>query len=370
VEKDRIGSAAKELGGVGRGLIIGIAAYQSINQLPSVVLKDAKDVASVLTAPHYCGYKTSNVNMLLDNEATLSNIRNALEKLSNESQEEDSVFIYFSGHGGLLAGPSEFSALLPVDFSSSTPQPSYLSDSEFSNALKKIRARRIVVILDACHSGGAVSFKSDGYTHLKIGFSEKSVALLSSGIGKVIIASSRENEVSLILGGDTNSVFTKHLVDAMRGNCRAQGDGFIRVFDLFNHVSSKVNLDAVARCGTGQHPQFKAHNLEDNFPIALDAGGAIKGASNPKPLAANSRELSSVFCDLYPSGPTDQSIWARAGGDLSRLKLNGTGQSMWFDALKLLNLGGGGASINLAVLVETALEDFPHHPTLNGFRGS
>ena len=370
MEKDQVGNTGKGLGGVGRGLIVGIAAYQNIGQLPAVVLKDANDVASVLTAPHYCGYHPENVKVLLDNEATLSNICNALEQLSQESQEEDFVFIYFSGHGGLFANHSEFSALLPVDFSSNSSEPSYLSDSEFSDALKKIRARRIVVILDACHSGGAVSFKSDGHAQPRIGFSNKSIALLSNGIGKVIIASSRENEVSLILGGDTNSVFTKHLVDAMRGNCNAQGDGFIRVFDLFNHVSSKVNSNVMAMCGEEQHPQFKAYNLEDNFPIALDAGGAIKGPSKPNPLAANTRELSSIFSDLYPSGPTDQAIWSRAGGDLSRLQLSGNGRSMWFSALKVLSLGGGGASISLDMLVDTALEDFPHHPTLKSFRQS
>jgi len=364
VEKNNIDITDKGIGGVGRGLIIGIAAYQHINQLPPVVLKDTSEITRVLTAPQYCGYEPGNVKTLLDGEATLSNICNALEQLSKESQEEDFVFIYFSGHGGQFPGSSEFSALLPVDFSSDSPEPSYIQDTKFSNALNKIRAQRIVVVLDACHSSGAVNFKSGEGEQPKTGFSEKSIALLASGIGKVIIASSRESEVSLILGGDNNSVFTKHLLDAMQGNCTAQGDGFIRVFDIFNHVSLKVNSDVMARSEYEQHPQFKAYNLEDNFPIALDAGGVIKGQTQLSSQGANSRELSSILSELYPAGPTDQYIWSRAGGDLSRLQLIGTGRSMWFAALKLLGLGGGGTGINLNMLVDTALEDYPHHPTL------
>ena len=65
--------------------------------------------------------------------------------------------------------------------------------------------------------------------------------------------------------------------------------------------------------------------------------------------------------DLYPTGPTDQDIWARAGGDLSRLTLTGTGRANWFSALRTLQLGGGGHGIRIRTLLETALADFPHH---------
>ena len=67
---------------------------------------------------------------------------------------------------------------------------------------------------------------------------------------------------------------------------------------------------------------------------------------------------------LYPAGPRDQEIWTRAGGDPSRLHLHDTGRVAWFRALRTLRHGGGGSEIRSETLIRTALEDYPHHPTL------
>ncbi len=358
--------------GIARGLVVGVADYQYINPLPHQVLDDAKSIADVLIAAQHCGYASNNVTTLLNEKANLSSIRNALKTLADESELTDAVFIYFTGHGGHFDNPEHYSALLPVDFSLDNIATTCLSDDELSTALKQIRAKRILVILDACHSGGAANLKSVPVNKQtsNLRYSEKSMKLLSEGQGRVIMASSRETEVSYILPGDNNSVFTKHLLNAMQGQCVTTGDGVIRVFDLFNHVSMKVNSDVVHRCGEEQHPQFKAHNLEDNFAIALDAGGISKSNNATVAITRPSKQLESILSDLYPMGPIDQEIWARAGGDCSRLRLNGTGRANWFSALKLLIQGGGGASICLDGLVETALEDYPHHPTLNTLKGA
>ncbi|MER7005248.1 effector-associated domain EAD1-containing protein [Dactylosporangium sp. NPDC000555] len=74
------------------------------------------------------------------------------------------------------------------------------------------------------------------------------------------------------------------------------------------------------------------------------------------------------MADLYPAGPTDQDIWARAGGDVSRLKLSGTGRANWFAALRALRLGGGGHNINARSLLDSAISDFPHHPELTALK--
>ena len=70
------------------------------------------------------------------------------------------------------------------------------------------------------------------------------------------------------------------------------------------------------------------------------------------------RGLEVLLPDLYPLGPTDQDIWQRVGGDLSLLKLNGTGKSNWFSALRALRRGGGGRTIDRRSLIATALDDY------------
>jgi hypothetical protein len=238
-----------------------------------------------------------------------------------------------------------------------------MTESQFSAALARIGAGRLVVLLDACHSAGAGTLKGAiGNEPLLLDFGEKSLASLAQGTGRVLIASSRASETSLVMAGAHNSLFTQHLLDALKGHAPTQGDGLIRVFEVFNYVAEMVRRAAPGR----QHPIFKASDLEDNFPIALHAGGT-KGPPPSQQSTGSANDvgaLERILSDLYPLGPEDQEIWTRAGGDLSRLRLSGTGRSKWFAALRTLSLGGGGAALSRESLVAAALEEFPHHPEL------
>ena len=349
----------------GHAIVIGVANYQYGFPLPDAVLNDAQDVAAVLTSDAYCGYEAHNVHLLLDGDATLHRIRGVLASVAEISGPHDTVVIFFSGHGANVGGPTDpESALLPVECDPRSLTTTSLSEPEFSAALQRFAAERLLVLIDACHSAGSGSFKaSQGAEPPALGYREKSLGRLAQGTGRVLIASSRASEKSRVFSNDRNSVFTSHLLDALRGRARTRGDGVIRVFEVFNHVSEMVKRQVPGL----QHPIFKASNLEDNFPVALDRGG-VK-STPPPPLSAADpdvwSQLRDIMSDLYPAGPTDQEIWARAGGDPSRLHLNGTGRTAWFRALRMLRNGGGGSGIRRETLIRTAVEDYPHHPALS-----
>ena len=366
---NRSDAAAKGGFPSGHALVVAIAAYPKVTPLPAVVINDAREVAAVLTSPAHCGYDPKNVALLLDAQATLDALRRELAALAAHAKPDDTVMIFFSGHGARLGDPANpESVLIPVDCDPAMTSK-VLSEAEFSTALARITAQRLVVLIDACHSGGAGSFKTaDDVQFANLGFSEKSLERLAQGTGRVLIASSRASETSLVLAGATNSLFTQHLVDALRGGARTHGDGLIRIFEVFNHVAEKVRRAAPGR----QHPIFKASDMEDNFAVALDRGGtkSAGGTAAMNVSPESWRRLEDVLADLYPAGPQDQEIWARAGGDLSRLRLTGTGRANWFAALRTLRQGGGGAGIKQNTLVKAALEDFPHHPDLLKLLGS
>ena len=349
---------------VGHAVVVGIAKYGNIRRLPEAVTNDARDVAEILTSAEYCGYLPDNVHLLLDEDATLARIRTALNAVATASGPSDSVVIFFSGHGARLdGGGSTQSALLPVEFDIRTSDVTSLPEAQFSRALRRISAERLLVLLDSCYSGGAGSPKGgESGVSLQIGYSEKSLARLSEGTGRVVVASCRENETSLVFGGDRNSLFTSKLLEALRGEGRTSGDGVIRVFEVFDHVAETVQRAAGGR----QHPIFKASAVEDNFPIALDRGGRKGVSAGEGADAARGvwEELHELMPELYPLGPMDQEVWARAGGDPSRLDLNDTGRAVWFRALRTLRRGGGGSGICVESLVRVALEDYPYHPAL------
>ena len=348
----------------GHAIVIGVANYRNVCPLPEAVLNDARDVAAVLKSSAYCGYEPRNVHLLLDGDATLERIRTALATVAKTSGPDDTVVIFFSGHGASLGDPADpESALLPVESDERTLGTTSLSEAEFSSALRRFAAQRLLVLIDACHSGGAGSFKDLRAGELPaLGYSEKSLGRLAQGIGRVLIASCRGSEKSWVLPNARNSVFTSHLLDALRGRGRTSGNGVIRVFEIFNHVAEMVKREVPGR----QHPVFKANDLEDNFPVALDRGGVKSDV--PESVSGVESDiwsrLGKILPDLYPAGPMDQEVWARAGGDPSRLHLYDTGRIAWFKALRTLRRGGGGENIRRESLIGSALEDYPHHPVL------
>lgn len=348
----------------GRALVIGIADYEVVHGLPVAVANDARDTGDTLRSESYCGYPDGNVTVLTDSQATLEGIREALAKLAADAQHDDTVAIFFSGHGARIGkGADATSALVPYDCKLDDKAGTTLGEVEFTKAIAAIKAARVIVVIDACHAAGAATLKAGLGDGIDEGFDEKALSALATGAGRVIFASSRAAETSLVLSGERNSVFTSAMLSGLKGGAPTSTDGMIKVFDLFNHVSERVRQAVPGR----QHPVFKASDLEENFPVALALGGG-KSASPAGGGADSGRSLEQTLVDLFPAGPADQDIWLRAGGDLSRLKFSGTGRSQWFSALRILGQGGGGAGISRESLIDAALDEFPNHRDLKVLR--
>jgi hypothetical protein len=63
------------------------------------------------------------------------------------------------------------------------------------------------------------------------------------------------------------------MVQGLQGGA-GKGDGYIRIFDLFEYVSG-----AVRNKQPKQEPIFEGRQIDSNFPLALDQGGR-KGATS------------------------------------------------------------------------------------------
>jgi hypothetical protein len=130
--------------------------------------------------------------------------------------------------------------------------------------LAAIPAKRLVVLLDACHAAGAAHLKTgNASATFKSGLDDKTYEALGRGAGRVVIASSRGDEVSCVLPGMKNSLFTAYLLEALGGAAASEDEDFVRVLDVFHHVSENVPVRAT------QHPVLKAQDVENNFAIAL-----------------------------------------------------------------------------------------------------
>jgi hypothetical protein len=335
---------------IGQALIIGVAEYLLVDpDLPGAVHNDVRDVADALCDMEIGQVEYTNATILVDRQATAAAIRDALERAAASLSASETFLFYFSGHGtrGWEKG-REQSWLLPYDTDPADLAGTALSSDELVACLDAIAAKRQVIMIDACHAGGIGSSKS--LQAAPKGFGKSGVDALSQGTGRVLLTSSRPDEYSGILYGARNSVFTTALLDAMCGGAIDRGDGMIGVLDVFDFVSREV-----PRYNSEQHPIFHAGDLETNFAIA-------RRKVMVPPALGDLNSLAALFASLYPSGPRDDHIWVRSGGNLSRLDLTGSGHAQWHSALAKANAGGGG--LMLSALFAQALADFPGNADL------
>lgn len=312
-------------------MVIGVSENVDpmVRSLGDAVANDAEDLATLLAEPGRCGFLPDDVVSLTHEEPTLSAIRRALEWLVNAAEEDDLVVIFFSGHGARNGDHESF--FCPRDFDGRRAEETGLTGEEFSRRLQRLQARRLLVLLDACHAGGLGHLKGAA-ERLKPGLPEAFYASLEAP-GRFIIASSRQDQASHILPAARNSLFTGAVLEGLRGAARKHGRQEIKVLDLFDYVRQ-----AMGKHGLEQNPVCHA-KMENDFVIAWSNDHV------PEELSVEEwNAFEQLACELYRGGPHD--IWERAGGDPSRLEIGGTARHLWREATRLLRNGGGGATLN------------------------
>lgn len=282
-------SPAKTSGqGAFHALLIGVGDYvhPRFGSLPATV-RDAEILADLLVDPQRCGYPPDQVRTITGADATGATIRAALASLAQSAGAESTALVYFSGHGGRAREDDQWRTYLcpreadPDDLASTA-----LSGAEFGAALAALPARRVLVMLDACHAGGSARLKAaDGTTIWKSGLPEDYYEALSRGSGRVVIASSKAEELSCVRPQGDLSLFTYHLRDALGGRAAVRGDGLVHVLDVFHYVNQAVQADE-----PDQTPILKVDDLDLNFPIAVAPAG---GAKAPEPTGV-AREVEAI----------------------------------------------------------------------------
>ena len=254
-----------------QAVIIGVGDYThpKFASLPATI-HDAQAIATILTDPSRCGYPPTSVEVLTGEQTTAAVIRAALKTLAESTIPESTAFIYFSGHGGRALESGTWRAYLcPREADPDDLAHTAIPGDEFSTLLAAIPAGKLLVMLDACHAAGSAELKAtDGTVVWKAGLPDDYYEALSQGSGRVVIASSKEDQFSYVRPQGDLSLFTYHLLQALRGKAAVRGDGLIHVLDVFHYVNEAVQADEPK-----QTPILKVKDLDLNFPIALDRGG-------------------------------------------------------------------------------------------------
>lgn len=120
-------------------------------------VRDAISFYKFLTNPNLGGFRQENVTLLTDNNATRANIANALENIKKTAQDDDLVVVYLSSHGTPI---EKFGGVFIVAYDTEVvPREKVwhtaISESILKDFIQELRAKRLIMILDACYSNGA-----------------------------------------------------------------------------------------------------------------------------------------------------------------------------------------------------------------------
>jgi hypothetical protein len=291
-------------------LIVGAADYRNLTPLPGTITADALTLATLLTNLANA-YSPEHVHLLTGSDATLNQVLGALTDLAQNTASDYTVVVYWSGHGGRIAeGPHAGEYLLPIDARIDTPETlaqSAISGRQFDQALRDIPAGRVAVFFDCCHAGGIGWSKTAAISPFEPGLPTAFYEQILASRGRAIIASSRADELSWILPGATNSLFTQHLLAGLAGGA-ADTDGIVRIFDLFEYLQPRVTADQAF-----QHPVFKA-DLEHNFPVA-----AVPRSAQPDRSADQYRF--DAYVSYVDTEPDSSFVWEQLLPRLERAGL-------------------------------------------------
>lgn len=255
----------------GYALAVGVGKYVHSQYADlAETVRDAQAIESILVDPNKCGYLPEHIQILTNEQATGKNIRSELERLAQSANPDSTVFIFFSGHGGRsYKDGSWYTYLCPREADPTNLSKTAISGDDFSGLIASIRAQKVLVVIDACHAGGAAEFKSaEGLPIWEAGLPDTFYEKLSSGSGRVIIASSKPEQSSFVRTQGDLSLFTWHLLKALDGKAAIRMDGLIHVLDVFHYVNEEVSKEKPE-----QVPTIKVRDLDLNFPIALHFGG-------------------------------------------------------------------------------------------------
>lgn len=218
--------------------------------------KDARDIYNAFA--NATSEKSFQGKLLVGKQATLTQIKSyAGEWVAREAKKEDSVLIYFAGHGAIevLSGEDHRAELtnylVPHD-----AVTKHLYSSAFSltrdlpTLLDRIAAEHVTVILDCCFSGGS-SYKGsrgiEGFhlhmAKLATGANPASRIVGSTGttidlgIGRVVLMACGLDQVAVESPTLKNGIFTHFLVRTISDHAK---QGYVSSALVHDEVTKAV----------------------------------------------------------------------------------------------------------------------------------
>lgn len=135
-----------------KALLIGINYIGSKNELKGCINDTHKMKDLLISSYDYCETNIKCITDYTDEKPTKENIIKYLEILIKESNSEDILCFYYSGHGSKIKDTNN-DEISGFDDAIYTIDNKFILDDDILNILVKLQGSHISLFFDCCHSG-------------------------------------------------------------------------------------------------------------------------------------------------------------------------------------------------------------------------
>jgi tetratricopeptide (TPR) repeat protein len=231
-----------------RALVIGIDEYedeQGFSKL-NYAKNDANDIKDILENQEIGGFEVISCI----GKPTRSEVAEKLGEIFGKAREDDTVLIYFSGHGKLDDNNELYLAF------HDTKSDNLIGTSIDLETIKKMIARskckNKALIIDSCYSGGAGAMAEKGGPEVEIDNSLKPIL----DVGAIVFSASQKLQKSFESADKKHGVFTHYLLKGLReGEADDGKDPYVSINDLYKYVSEQVEAETNSKQMPGKWPK-------------------------------------------------------------------------------------------------------------------
>jgi Caspase domain len=240
-------------------LLLGVSDYKHMKKL-SLVNDDLNKMQNFLLSRGFHVVRVQNEKL------TVANVRSPQDYFADRITPDDRLLVYFAGHGvhrverGRERG---YLALINAPASGDVSPGDAIAMDDFVAWTRRISAKHLLVLLDACFSGLAVrgfdvQLETRGVSGPKPPGQPDPTTLyrLSMQPGRYLLMAGNENQEAIASSAWTGGLFTHGVLQGLGGLADTQRDGFVTTRELYPWLREFVEAQA-ATAGRTLTPLIK-----------------------------------------------------------------------------------------------------------------
>ncbi len=249
---------------------IGINKYKNPAYNLNYAVKDASDFSKSLFDGGGQLFNNVYTYSLKNDEANKSEMKRVFDELKQKIGPEDVFVFYYAGHGVMTVKSSEKESDFYivthdiVNLYGNDIEDKGVSATDLLGYSKVVSAQKQLFILDACHSGGALS----SFVGVRGDGREKTLAQLARNTGTFFLTASQDIQYANEAGDLKHGLFTYALLEILNGdNNSSAEDGKITINEMKTYVEDRVPELSEKYHGSSQYPT--SYSFGQDFPIVI-----------------------------------------------------------------------------------------------------